>query len=349
MTPDFTRYQRQMSLPEITPREQARLGGAHTVFLGAGGLGAPALPYLAGAGVGRITIIDDDAIDLLNLHRQTVYRDSEIGRGKAETMAAYLRALNPGIEIMTETGRLRPGEEAQAERIFAGADLIIDGSDNFTTKSLLNGISVRLGIPLISASVNQWTGQCGIFAGFAAGGPCYHCLFPELPAHARNCNEAGILGTAAGLAGMIQAHLSLLYLLGMESAGTVLTMDFKTMRITRLALEKNPDCPACAGGQAKTAPREKEETPMIEIVPMEELKSRPHLIVDVRTAAEIAADPIPGALHMELTSVPARHGELPGDTLLAFVCAGNVRSVQAAHYLCAMGYENVCVLDKFSL
>lgn len=346
MSLDFARYQRQMVLPEIGFQAQQKLHETHVAFIGAGGLGAPALPYLAGAGVGRITIIDDDAIDLLNLHRQTVYKTSDIGRGKAEAMAAYLRALNPEIEAGAITKRLRPGEEAD---IFASVDLIIDGSDNFTTKSLLNDISVREGVPLISASVNQWGGQCGIFTGFAADGPCYHCLFPELPAFARNCNEAGILGTSAGLAGMIEAHLALLYLLGMEESGTILTMDFKTLRINRLRLEKNPDCAVCASGQAAAKPQQKEENPMIEIIPMDELETREHLIVDVRTAAEIATDPIPAALHMELTTIPSRHGELPKDRLLAFVCAGNVRSVQAANYLVGMGYDNVCVLDKFSL
>lgn len=345
MTMNFQRYQRQLSLPEIGISEQLKLEKTHIAFIGAGGLGAPALPYLAAAGIGKITIIDNDTIDITNLHRQTIYKTKDAGCNKAEITAAYLRGLNPEIEISAIPARLAPDT---GKEIFTGVDLLIDGTDNFATKSLLNDLSISHAIPLISASVNQWAGQCGIFAGFAVDSPCYHCLFPELPAHARNCNEAGILGTSAGLAGLYQAHLSLLYLLGMEEIGTILTMDFKILRISRLRLGKNHDCPVCANGQIATK-QQKEKTPVIEIVPMEELKKQQHLIVDVRTAGEISADPIPNALHMELTTVPGRYGELPKDTLLAFVCAGNIRSVQAANYLAAMGYDNICVLDKFSL
>jgi rhodanese-related sulfurtransferase len=147
---------------------------------------------------------------------------------------------------------------------------------------------------------------------------------------------------------MTQAHLTLLYLLGLEKTGTVVTMDFKNFRTTKLKLEKNHDCPVCKHGQAAAKPQTKETT-MIEMFSMDELAKRDHIIVDVRTTPELAADPIPNALHMELTTIPSRHAELPKDKLLAFVCAGNIRSVQAANYLAAHGYDNVCVLDKFSL
>jgi molybdopterin/thiamine biosynthesis adenylyltransferase/rhodanese-related sulfurtransferase len=343
MNLNLERYQRQLALPEISVAQQQALAGAHIAFIGAGGLGAAALPYLAGAGVGRITIIDHDSISLPNLHRQTIYKTAEAGRNKAEAMAEYLRALNPDVEIHPAPVR------AQDLATWGNFTLLIDGSDNFETKSFLNDLSIQRRIPLISASVNQWAGQCGIFAGFAADGPCYHCLFPELPLEARTCNEAGILGTSAGLAGLYQAHLALLCLLGLERAGTVLTMDFKSLRLQKLLLEKNPGCPACREGRAAPQPQQKEPRPMTEMLSITELAARDHLIVDVRTAPELAADPIPGALHIELTTLPARHEELPKDRLLAFVCAGNVRSAQAAQYLAALGYTNVCVLDKFSL
>ncbi len=360
---EWDRYQRQLALPDITPAQQIALKQARLLFVGAGGLGAPALPYLAGAGIGHITIVDHDTVSRSNLHRQTIYTDAQEGRGKAEAAAAYLRALNPHCDIKALNQKLRHCEDDEVRRgdpygidCFADArndgfsyDLILDGSDNFETKDLLNRLSIAHKIPLISASVNRFEAQAGIFAGFAKSAPCYRCLFPEFPTEARNCNEAGVLGTAAGLAGLYQAHLALLYLLGIGDigAGTVMTFDFKAMRIQKLSLPKDENCAHChnAAGEIAT----KQEKPMTDMLSLDELKQKDHLIVDVRTDGEIAADPIKGALHMELSTLPARYRELPEDKLLAFVCAGNVRSVQAAQFMAAMGRSNVCVLDKFSI
>ncbi len=338
----MTRYARQLALPEISSAQQERLGASHIVMVGAGGLGAAALPYLAAAGIGKITIIDNDTVSISNLHRQTIYQDGEAGQGKAEAAAQYCRALNPDIEVIAIAERF--------DGVLPSCDLILDGSDNFETKSALNEASIKMGVPLIAASVNQWQGQVGVFAGFAKGGPCYHCLFPELPSDARNCNEAGILGTSAGLTGMWQAHMALCFLLGLENvrAGQVLSFDFKHFRMQSVSLNKDENCAHCREGQAQWTPY-KAENKMSELISMSELAKKKHLIVDVRTAGEIAADPIEGALHMEVSTVPSRYDELPRDTLLAFVCAGNVRSVQAVEYLSALGFDNVCVLDKFSI
>lgn len=337
------RYSRQIALPEIGPAGQKKLSAAHIAVIGAGGLGAAALPYLAAAGIGKITIIDHDVVSLPNLHRQTIYQDGEVGHSKTELAANYCRALNPDIEVKFFNQKLTDDNASICE----GYDLLLDGSDNFETKTLLNKISIETQTPLITASVNQWAGQCGIFAGYLEDAPCYHCLFPELPNDARNCNEAGILGTSAGLTGTYQAHLTLLYLLGLATTGTVLSLDFKTLRLNTLMLHKDPACSCCAG---QNAARPVDDAPALpEILPLESLRAHDHVIVDVRTDPEIAADPIAGALHMEITTIPAHYRELPSDKLLAFVCAGNVRSVQAAQYMRAMGYANVCVLDKFSL
>jgi len=342
----MTRYIRQLALPEISPAQQARLAAAHVAVVGAGGLGAAALPYLAAAGVGHITIYDYDTVCISNLHRQTIYQDAQEGQNKAEAAAAYCRALNPEIEVLAKPERFDRGAE--------GFDLILDGSDNFETKTLLNAVSIKSGVPLISASVNQWRGQIGVFAGFAAGAPCYHCLFPELPSDARNCNESGILGTSAGLSGMWQAHVALCFLLGLEnvSVGQVLSFDFMNFRMQNLRVEKDASCPHCKDGQADWTAY-KAENKMAALISLEELNTRDHIVVDVRADWEIEADPIKGArgevIHMEITSVPSRYEELPKDKLLAFVCAGNVRSAQAAQYLEALGYENVCILDKFSI
>lgn len=343
----LARYVRQLALPDFTLAAQEKLRDAHILVIGAGGLGAPALPYLAGAGVGAITLYDDDVVSITNLHRQTIYKNADEGQSKAELAAAYIQALNPDVRITVKKERFSALDSAEEY------DLLIDGSDNFKTKSLLNALSIQNKIPLLSASVNQYAGQCGIFAGYASDMPCYHCLFPDLPTNARNCNEAGVIGTAAGITGLYQAHLAILFLAGLNDTkpGMFLSLDYKAHRLNQFSVPKNAACPHCAhnGKTFANNPPETEKKSMIELLSLEELQSHDHVIVDVRTEGEIMDDPIEGALHIELTQIPARHEELPKDKLLAFVCAGNIRSAKAAEYLAALGYDNVVVLDKFSI
>ena len=344
---ELSRYQRHLSLPDFDIAAQLRLKKTKLLMVGAGGLGAAALPYLAGVGIGHITIYDEDSIDLTNLHRQTIFKTADKGRSKAKIAGQYASALNPHIIVSAVPERLSASTVLPQK-----FDLIFDGSDNFETKSFLNELSIITKTPLIGASVNQYEGQCGLFAGFAADKPCYHCLFPALPGDARNCNEAGVLGTAAGLTGLYEAHMAILFLAGLEGAspGDFLSFDFKNHRLQTITATKDPDCAHCTkAGENWTHPKEKDQKNMIEMLSMEALKPKDHIIVDVRTRGEIEADPINGALHIEVSEIPARHEELPKDKLLAFVCAGNVRSVQAAEYLSALGYDNVVVLDKFSL
>jgi len=349
------RYIRQLSLPEIGQANQKRLSNSHIAMIGAGGLGTAALPYLTAAGIGHITIYDDDTVSLSNLHRQTIYKDNEIGQSKAELAAAYASSLNPDTHVTAVTERFDQAKQLVNQ---SANQLIFDGSDNFETKTLLNQIAIQTKTPLICASVNQWQGQIGIFAGHAKNKPCYHCLFPELPYDARNCNEAGILGTTAGITGLYQAHLALCFLAGLTGfePGLVLSFDFKTLRMQNLNLEKTPSCPHCKDGNEEWTQEEwtQQEKTMAELISMADLSTKDHIIIDVRTDEEVANDPIPSnkpgnVIHMELQSVPARHEELPKDKLLAFVCAGNIRSVQAAKYLQGLGYENITVLDKFSI
>ncbi len=342
------RYSRQTSLPEISIADQQRLSRSKICMIGAGGLGSAALPYLAGAGIGHITIIDHDHISISNLHRQTIYKDQQTGQSKAEAAACYLADLNPDIDVKYHHAKVQ--DILAIDDAPQDFDLLLDGSDNFETKTYLNAVSIAHGIPLISASVNQFEGQVGIFSGAYKETPCYHCLFPELPTNARNCNEAGILGTSAGLTGMIQAHLSLQYLVGIHNVqdGCIVKMDFANLRNTKLKLSKNKNCSYCGNQERIKKHDKKDHTMDIKLIAMDELKNEKHLIVDVRTSGEIEDDPIDGAMHMELSSVPANFSHLPQDRLLAFVCAGNVRSAQAAEYVKAHGYDNVCILDKFS-
>ncbi len=306
----------------------------------AGGLGASALPYLAGAGIGRITIIDHDVVDITNLHRQTIYKESDAGKSKATLAADYLKSLNSEIKVTAIGEKLSAGN---AEKFCNGFDIILDGSDNFETKSLLNTMSIKTKTPLITASVEEFNGMAAIFAGYYENAPCYHCLYPELPLDACNCNEAGILGTVAGLAGLYQAHLALCYLLniGATGIGSVLKFDFRNFRAQHLNLKKNPDCAHCAEGKEKAI----QMTPKKNIPLIRPADLKNHIIVDVRTHEEIANQPIDGAVHYPLDTFVARYRELPKDKLLALACASNIRSRHAAEFLAANGYENVCVMD----
>lgn len=371
----FTRYTRQLALPDISYEAQKHLAKARVLVVGAGGLGAAALPYLAGAGIGHITIIDHDEVSTANLHRQTIYQDAQTGQNKAKLAANYIAALNPEISVEARTEKLTAssyGADNQGEATpppsihndLGSFDLILDGTDNFETKTLLNDLSIKTATPLITASVNQFAGQAAILGGYIKDAPCYHCLFPSLPTDARNCNEAGILGTAAGLMGLYQAHLSLCFLLNIgqdnqnnqnERAvaafdfGSVLSCDYKSLRMAVLALPKDPSCPHCA---TATQERKREDVDMdehpIEIIHPNALSGDDTLIIDVRTEEEIAADPIAGALHMELSTIPTRYTELPHGKRLAFACAANIRSAQAAAFVQAMGYENICIYDKLA-
>lgn len=337
----MSRYEKQLLLPELTQGHQDLLKNTKLLMVGAGGLGAPALPYLAGAGIGHITIVDDDIVDVSNLHRQTIFKTSDAGKNKAELTATYLRELNPEIKVTAVPQRLNPGDDID------GFDIILDGTDNFESKQLLNEISIRSKTPLVAASVEGFNGTIAIFAGFDKNSPCYHCLFPELPLDCKSCIEGGILGTVAGLAGLYQAHVTLSFLLGLNDIGpgTVLSLDFKTLRTQALHLEKNPECPAC-GKAGYGAQREKIEAPVIPLLHPDELKD--HVVVDVRTFEETFEKPIENALHIPLQDIPERMNELPTDRPIAFICRSNRRSHIAAEYLYARGYTNVCVLDALA-
>ncbi len=333
------RYQTQLALPQLTPEHQAYLKSMKILMVGAGGLGAPALPYLAGAGIGHIAIADYDTVAIKNLHRQTTYKEIDEGKNKAELTANYLRALNSDINIYAAPEKITA---ENAATLCNGFDVILDGTDNFETKSLLNAVSIQLKIPLISASVEGFNGMAGIFAGFTDA-PCYHCLYPELPIDACNCNDGGVLGTAAGLTGLYQAHLTLCFLLGINDIGpgTILSFDFKNLRVQNLKLPKNKDCKHCT--TPTTQIKKPPVKPEIRLIHPNELQN--HIIVDVRTHEEVANDPIEGALHYPLDTFTERYKELPKDRLLALACASNIRSQRAAEFLTAMGYDNVCVMD----
>jgi molybdopterin/thiamine biosynthesis adenylyltransferase len=233
-------------LPEVGSEGQAKLGAARIALIGAGGLGAPASLYLAAAGVGRITLIDDDRVERSNLQRQIVHADARIGMAKVESARIALAALNPSVEIVAVEERIGA---ANVERLLQGHDVIIDGADNFPARYLLSAACLRLRIPLVYGAVHRFSGQVSVFDARREDSPCYRCLFPFPPsaAEAPNCSEAGVLGVLPGTIGLLQATeaLKLVLCIGDPLVGRLLCYDALDARFRELRLPRDPQCPGC--------------------------------------------------------------------------------------------------------
>lgn len=242
---ELDRYARHIVLREIGGTGQRRLKAARVLVIGAGGLGSPALLYLAAAGIGRITVIDDDTVSVSNLQRQILFATADAGRPKAEAAAERLHAINPNVTVEVRAERLT---EANAADLVAGQDLILDGSDNFDTRYLANRAAVAAGVPLVSAAITQWEGQIGLYDP-ARGGACYQCVFPERPAPglAPACAEAGVVGPLPGVLGAMMALEAVKHLTGAGQGlrGHVLIYDGLWGETRRIATRARPDCPVC--------------------------------------------------------------------------------------------------------
>ena len=240
------RYARQLRLPQVGEAGQLKLAEASIVLLGAGGLGAPAALYLAAAGVGRLTLIDDDRVERSNLHRQVIHADARVGMPKTESARITLAALNPRVKVETHNERLRADN---VERLLSGHDLVVDGADNFPARYLLAAATRRLNLPMVYGAVERFTGQVGVFDPRRSDSPCYRCLFPEPPdaADAPNCSEAGVLGVLPGIVGLLQATEALKLILGIGEplVGRLLSFDALAMRFRETRLPRDPACPGC--------------------------------------------------------------------------------------------------------
>lgn len=241
------RYARHLILPEVGGAGQQKLLASRVLAVGAGGLGAPLLLYLAAAGVGTLGVIDDDDVDVSNLQRQVIHGNERIGRPKAESAAAGIHALDPAIHVETHNERLT---EANAARLFRDYDLILDGSDNFATRYLVNDAAVAAGRTLVSGAVLRFDGQVSTFKPHAGPEhPCYRCLFPEPPPPGAvpACSEAGILGAVAGAVGTLMAVEALKELIGIGEglSGRLLLYDALTASTRIIRFKRRPGCPTC--------------------------------------------------------------------------------------------------------
>lgn len=247
------RYSRHLLLPQVGEAGQRRLQRSCVLVVGAGGLGAPAAFYLAAAGVGRLRIVDDDVVERSNLHRQIIHVDAATGCAKVDSARERLLALNPHIEVEAIQERVTSGN---VDALMDGVDVVLDGSDNFPLRYLLNDACIKHARPLVYAAIERFDGQVCVFdAGRRRGqAPCYRCLFPEPPPpeFAPNCAEAGVLGVLPGLAGVMQATevLKLLLDMGEPLAGRLLRFDALGMRFRETRVHPDPDCPLCAPGRA---------------------------------------------------------------------------------------------------
>ncbi|WP_024302029.1 molybdopterin-synthase adenylyltransferase MoeB [Pseudogulbenkiania sp. MAI-1] len=245
------RYARHLTLPEVGEAGQARLLASKVLLIGAGGLGCPAAFYLGAAGVGTLGFVDHDVVELSNLQRQILHTETKIGMPKVLSARQAIEALNPTVKVETYETRLTSNN---VEDIFAGYDVVVDGSDNFTTHYLVNDACVKLGIPNVHGSVYRFEGQASVFwPGYGKRrGPCYRCLYPEPPPaqFAPSCVEAGVLGVLPGVIGLIEAAETLKLLLGIGDplVGRLLCYDALQAQFTELELQPDPDCPYCASG-----------------------------------------------------------------------------------------------------
>jgi adenylyltransferase/sulfurtransferase len=244
---ELDRYARHIVLREIGGAGQIALRDARVLVLGAGGIGSPAIQYLAAAGVGTLTIVDDDRVDLSNLQRQTLFATADQGRLKAEAAAETVQASNPHIRIVQQATRL---DADNARDLLSGQQVVLDGSDNFATRLAVADAALALRVPLVSAAVAGFEGQLGVFRGWEAGKPCYRCFVgsdPERPE--ASCADQGVLGALAGVMGSLAALEAIRAIVpfGEDSAGKLLLVDALSLRFRSLALPKDKGCSACAG------------------------------------------------------------------------------------------------------
>ncbi|MEI7789814.1 MAG: molybdopterin-synthase adenylyltransferase MoeB [Alphaproteobacteria bacterium] len=251
---ELDRYARHLVLREVGGTGQARIRAAKVLMVGAGGLGSPVALYLAAAGIGRLGLVDDDAVSLSNLQRQILFRTADVGRAKVEAGAEALNALNPGVRIDCHHMRVT---SANVMELIAPYDIVADGSDNFATRFLLNDACFLAGKPLVSAAVTEFEGQLATYKGYDPALPCYRCLFPEPPppGMAPNCSETGVLGAAAGVMGSLQALEVLKEAAGLGTglSGKILIYKALSTEFHTARLAKDPGCALCGNRRTITA------------------------------------------------------------------------------------------------
>ncbi|MDA1082446.1 MAG: molybdopterin-synthase adenylyltransferase MoeB [Gemmatimonadetes bacterium] len=353
---EILRYSRHLLLPDVGVEGQRKLKAARVLLIGAGGLGSPLALYLAAAGVGNIGIVDFDVVDVTNLQRQVLHGTSDVGRSKIESARKRLTDVNPFVLLTTYEEALT---SANAMKILQGYDLVVDGTDNFPTRYLVNDACVLLGIPNVYGSIYRFEGQASVFA--TKDGPCYRCLYPEPPPPGLvpSCAEGGVLGVLPGLVGTIQATEAIKLILGIGESlsGRLLLIDALGANFRTVMVRKDPACPACGtrkitqlidyeqfcgsphvGGDPKVSLNVPEITPTDAAA---RLAKDEIDIVDVREPHELAIAKYPKVIAVPLGQLADRIAELPRDRDLVLACRSGVRSAKAVQQLQAAGFTRV--------
>jgi adenylyltransferase/sulfurtransferase len=367
LTPEeLTRYSRQLILPGMGPAGQEKLRAARVLLIGLGGLGSPAALYLAAAGVGTLGLAELDHVELNNLHRQVLHDTAGVGGSKLASARARLQSLNPLPRLREHPEGLTP---ANAQALFADYDLILDGADNFPTRYLANDAAVLAGKPLVHGSIFQYEGQVTVLDP-AGGGPCYRCLFPQMPTPGTvpNCAEAGVFGALCGVIGSLMAMEALKLILGEGEPlrGRLLVFDARAATPRVVRVKRDPQCPCCGPApdrriaalapdlyQATCAPTPPAQTmstlpdpqkPPMEIdVPTAHAwleSAAPPALVDVREPFEVEICRIPGSITIPLGELPERLAELPADRPIVVHCHHGGRSLRAVQFLRAKGFPH---------
>jgi adenylyltransferase/sulfurtransferase len=359
---EILRYSRHLIVPEVGMEGQLKLKAAKVLLVGTGGLGAPLGLYLAAAGIGRIGLVDFDVVDFTNLQRQVIHFTKDVGRPKIDSAAEKMQALNPNVEIVKHEVAL---SSENALDIIKDYDLVVDGTDNFPTRYLVNDACVLLGKPNVYGSIFRFEGQATVFA--YEGGPCYRCLYPEPPPPGLvpSCAEGGVLGILPGTIGLIQATEAVKLILGIGEplVGRLLLYDALGMRFRELKLRKNPECPICGDhrtitrlidyyqfcGVPQHVPQEapKQETKVAEDeIEVTEVKAKldrgdDFVLIDVREPHEYQICNIPAAKLIPLGEVGKRLGELDPEADIVIHCKSGMRSARACGILRAAGFQHV--------
>jgi sulfur-carrier protein adenylyltransferase/sulfurtransferase len=356
---EILRYSRHLIMPEVGMDGQLKLKQAKVLMVGAGGLGAPVGLYLAAAGVGRIGVVDFDVVDYTNLQRQVIHGTKDVGRKKLDSARDRMHDVNPNVQIDGYDVAL---SSENALDIISNYDMVVDGTDNFPTRYLVNDACVILKKPNVYGSIFRFEGQASIFA--YPGGPCYRCLYPEPPPPGLvpSCAEGGVLGILPGLIGLVQATEAVKLILGSGEPliGRLLLYDALAMRFRELKLRRNPECPACGDHPTITKLIDYQQfcgIPHQEPVPVSptgnegeisaiELKQKidrgdNFLLLDVREPHEWQIARIPGAKLIPLGDLPKRVNELDSSVEIVAQCRSGVRSGKACDFLRQAGFKKV--------
>lgn len=354
---EMARYARQTQVPGFGLEGQQKLRNAKVLMIGLGALGSPAAIHLAAAGVGQLTIVDPDVVDVTNLHRQPLHGESWIGQPKVESAAARLAETNPHVRIVIHRCKFTPDN---AKSIATGHHVIVDGSDNFATRYLANDTAYHHGIPLVHGAVHRFEGRLSVFAPHL-GGPCFRCLLPRIPPpnSIPVCAESGVLGMVPGIIGTMQALevLKLLTNLGDVVHGRVLIHDALQNTMHSIRLRRDPECRLCGSGQPAITTLANEETliesacnpfPGIGEIHAADLREwigrggddMPFLI-DVREDSERAVCQIEGSLHFPMSRFSDWIDQVPRDRRIVLYCQSGLRSERCATMLSTAGFSDI--------